>query len=119
MSVNCRYEHRHAAQQKMLDLQQKQIQEQQRLIEEMQYLQKQQILHQQLAHQQAVLTSLTNTTSATVNHQHLISQRLNSLEEEGAVAQVTDREAVNSARTATNDFRYVAKLVGCIALSIV
>jgi len=48
------YEHRHQAQQKILEMQQKQIKEQQRLIEEMQYLQKQQMLQQQLTQQQVM-----------------------------------------------------------------
>ena len=46
------FEHRHAAQQRILAMQQKQIQEQQRLIEELQYLQKQQMLQQKLLSQQ-------------------------------------------------------------------
>ena len=45
------FEHRHQAQQKILETQQKQIKEQQRLIEELQYVQHQQIFTQQLAQQ--------------------------------------------------------------------
>ena len=52
-SVN-NFEHRHAAQQKILEMQQKQIKEQQKLIEELQYLQKQQMLQQQLLQQENV-----------------------------------------------------------------
>ena len=46
------FDHRHAAQQKILSEQQKQIHEQQRLIKEMQYLQRQQMLQQQLVQDQ-------------------------------------------------------------------
>lgn len=46
--VTNNFEHRHTAQQKLLDAQQRQLKEQQRLIEEMQYLQRQQLLQQQL-----------------------------------------------------------------------
>lgn len=46
------YEHRHQAQQKILEMQQNQLKEQQRLIQDLQYLQRQQILHQQLTQQQ-------------------------------------------------------------------
>ncbi len=44
-------EHRHNAQQKILEQQQKQIKDQQRLIEELTYLQKQQMMQQQLTTQ--------------------------------------------------------------------
>ena len=53
------FEHRHAAQQKILEMQQKQIQEQQKLIEELQYLQRQQMLQQQLLQQESVKANLT------------------------------------------------------------
>ena len=57
-SVN-NFEHRHAAQQKILEAQQKQIKEQQRLIEELQYLQKQQMLQQQLLQQESAKAALS------------------------------------------------------------
>ena len=44
-------EHRHNAQQKILEQQQKQIQEQQKLIEELTHLQKQQLMQQQITTQ--------------------------------------------------------------------
>lgn len=43
------FEHRHRAQQQLLEQQHQQLREQQRLIEEMQALQRQQLLQQQLA----------------------------------------------------------------------
>ena len=51
-------EHRHAAQQQMLEVQQKQIKEQQRLIEDLQYLQKQQLLQQQVTMQEMLKKQL-------------------------------------------------------------
>ena len=44
-------DHRHNAQQKILEQQQKQIQEQQKLIEELTHLQKQQLMQQQITTQ--------------------------------------------------------------------
>jgi hypothetical protein len=46
------FEHRHKEQQNVLKVQQKQIKEQQKLIEDLQYMQRQQLLQQQLQTQQ-------------------------------------------------------------------
>lgn len=61
------FEHRHQAQQRILETQQKQLKEQQRLIEDLQDLQRQQLLTQQLTHQQLLQQQLhsLNTQMAT------------------------------------------------------
>lgn len=57
------FEHRHAAQQRILEMQQKQITEQQKLIEELQYLQKQQMLQQKLLQQESAKVTVGGASS--------------------------------------------------------
>lgn len=100
-----RYEHRHAAQQRMLETQQKQLQEQQRLIEEMQYLQRQQLLQQQLAQQQAVWAGLTNQQSESSNQDGHVQKHINSLANEIGKVQLVNN-AIVSDRSADDTNRY-------------
>ena len=80
------FEHRHAAQQKILEMQQKQIKEQHKLIEELQYLQKQQLLQQQLLQQEqgkrqiddggGDTQSIQNTLTHLQKHIHKLQQQI-------------------------------------------
>lgn len=74
------FEHRHAAQQRILEMQQKQIKEQQRLIEELQYLQKQQLLQQELLRQEQVKVQLGSNTSGTDSIQNTLTHLQNHIQ---------------------------------------
>lgn len=72
-------ENRHKNQQQILENQQKQLKEQHRIIEELQYLQKQQILHQQVATQQ-LLGKQVNAEGQTSETSAKLQQHLNNLQ---------------------------------------
>ena len=67
-------EHRHNAQQKILEQQQKQIQEQQKLIEELTYLQKQQLMQQQITTEALLQQQVGNDSNATPKDLEIISK---------------------------------------------
>lgn len=97
------YEHRHLAQQKMLDAQQNQLKEQKRLIEELQHLQRQQLAHQQLLMKAQVPTTTSRGAAAEVVESDLrklqshIDRMRKELEKNGAVRRFDDGEGTEPA----------------------
>ena len=67
-------EHRHNAQQKILEQQQKQIQEQQKLIEELTHLQKQQLMQQQITTQALLQQQMGKDSSVAPKDPEIISK---------------------------------------------
>ena len=67
-------EHRHNAQQKILEQQQKQIQEQQKLIEELTHLQKQQLMQQQITTQALLQQQMGNDGSVAPEDSGIITK---------------------------------------------
>ena len=65
-------EHRHNAQQKILEQQQKQIQEQQKLIEELTHLQKQQLMQQQITTQALLQQQMGKDSDVTPKDSEII-----------------------------------------------
>ena len=67
-------EHRHNAQQEILEQQQKQIQEQQKLIEELTYLQKQQLMQQEITTQALLQQQLGKDSNVAPKDLEIISK---------------------------------------------
>lgn len=85
MPVN-NFEHRHRAQQRILEQQQQQLREQQKLIEEMRALQRQQMLQQQLAatqQRQAALNLPQRGTKTGVEPTHLADMQSELVDSDG------------------------------------
>ena len=91
------FEHRHRAQQQLLEQQQQQLREQQRLIEEMQALQRQQLLQQRLAAgQQQKSANSDGQFEPTHLHRALASIQHDMLQDVDALS--TDRTAEQMTR---------------------
>ena len=69
-------EHRHNAQQKILEQQQKQIQEQQKLIEELTHLQKQQLMQQQITTQAILQQQMGKDNNVAPGDSEIISKNV-------------------------------------------